>query len=217
MSREPLYRPPRQPNHTLDVEDILATWNAEGSTFVSLHMVAETGVSETGAISWKRSSANLTAPTLPRWYPGFAEYLENGVRDLCLFFVQELRAVTYTSCEGHLRPDGAALSSTRHVGLLPRDLDEHRRLHEFMRYTVLRFRADGAAPAPAVSLGIIRHRLYDPRGSRPVLDLEFAPAAGADMDAYLTEVDAATERYLEIARARFRLIERGADGARIHV
>jgi uncharacterized protein len=187
----------RTPNVTIDIADIIAKWSRPGSAFASEHMAAATCRASNGAISWHASAESLTAPTLPPWYDGFEQFLEPGIRGLCLFLIREHGWITYTSCEGHKGPD--APSSLRHVGILPRDAREHDEIGAVLDAAVESF-GRSFAHADEVSLGVVRHRLSDPVQSCDVLDIEFAPRAG--QVAYFARLDAATSWLLTTLKAK---------------
>jgi uncharacterized protein len=188
----------RTPNVTIDIADIITKWSRPGSTFASEHMVAQTGRASNGAISWRASADSLTAPTLPPWYDGFEQFLEPGIRDLCLFFIRECGWITYTSCEGH---EGiGAPSSLRHVGILPRDSQEYFEVAEFLDAVVNSFRISFHG-ASDISLGVLRHRLSDPTRSCDVLDIEFASLTG--QKTYFSGIDDATAWLMPILREEF--------------
>tara|TARA_R100000988_G_C3959928_1_gene145633 strand:+ start:387 stop:899 length:513 start_codon:yes stop_codon:yes gene_type:complete len=161
-------------------------------------MVKETGRGEAGNITWRRSTTVPSAPTLPAWYPRFADYLEEGIRDLCLFFVQDLSLITYTSCQGHFHPGADNRLSHRHVGLLPRSEKEYEKIHDFFLRSIRRLQLE--VPMVGVAVGIIRHKLSDPTISRAVLDLEFYRPLDATVEQYLYDLENATKQYLRTAR-----------------
>jgi uncharacterized protein len=192
----PLHRA-RTPNVTIDIADIIEKWSLPSSTFASEHMVAATGRASNGAISWRASTNSLTAPTLPQWYDGFEQFLEPGIRDLCLLFIRQCGWITYTSCEGH--KGISAPSSLRHVGVLPRDRHEYSAIEEFLNKAVYSFR--GSFPGVNdISVGILRHKLSDPFRSWDVLDIEFAPLTGQER--YFAGIEAATSRLISIVKAQ---------------
>ncbi len=187
----------RTPNVTIDIADIIAKWSRPGSAFASEHMVAATGRASNGAISWRASANSLTAPTLPQWYDGFAQFLEPGIRDLCIFFIRQCGWITYTSCEGH---EGiGAPASLRHVGILPRHSQEYVEVAEFLDAAVNSFWSSFPG-VNDISLGVLRHKLSDPFRSCDVLDIEFAPLTG--QETYFSGIDAATSWLMSILKEK---------------
>jgi len=156
-------------------------------------MVADTGVSSSGSISWHESPDNLTAPTLPKWYPEFEKFIEPGARALCSFFVRDCGWITYTSCEGHPGTSASGPRSLRHVGILPRDATEYETIHGFLAASVKTYR-QRATCNQCVHLAILKHQLMDPCRTQDVLDIEFSPVGG--QDGYFTQLDPAVEQYL---------------------
>lgn len=204
---ENIYGRGRSPNETIDIQDIISSWDTPGAPFLSAHMIAETGVSASGSISWQESPDNLTAPTLPGWYPKFESFIEPGARALCRFFVQECGWITYTSCEGHRDIATSTPRSLRHVGLLPRSSEEYDRIHRFLIASVSAFR-DISPRLDHVHLAILKHQLMDPCRSQDVLDLEFSPTGAQDV--YFAQLDTTVARYLVCAG---KLIRRGESDA----
>ncbi|MGK9230876.1 hypothetical protein KXS07_02485 [Inquilinus limosus] len=136
------------------------------------------------------------APTVPAWHPAFETVLEDGVRDLCLYFAKSRKWITYTSCEGHQAEGASQIPSLRHVGILPRSLVEHHNIHHTLVTAILAYsRMEISNRVPA---GLILHLLRDAETAAKVIDLVFIRDEATSWTSYFDRVDEATVMMLEI-------------------
>lgn len=96
------------------------------------------------------------------------------MRDLVLVVVDQLRAVTYTSCEGHHDRigDGAPIA-LRHVGVVPRHADEYIELAVALGTTSAIVNANHLHLAARATVAHRRATCEDE--DRAVLELVFVP------------------------------------------
>lgn len=118
-------------NFMSDVPGFLDAWNnqnnPENSEQVDIYTTAYGNVNNTGQVG------NYDGHALSPFHVQFAQAIEPGIRDLVMFFVHEKNWVTYTSCEGHQYDRGVRLHPVeRHVGLLPRTVDEYNDIRSYV-------------------------------------------------------------------------------------
>lgn len=187
-SEEIRYFDPRLPNVTLDIAGIRFAWDRIGA-FPGESLISDVRTSPFGNINVGGRTGGTTAPTVPAWHPSFEELLEPGIRELCLVVAREAGWITYTSCEGHDYGCLGIPCSMRHIGILPRNAEEYRRIHDCLRSVIARtlrsFKSD------SVDIGLILHQLSDFRESADVIDLVFVPAFAGSWRAYFEEIDSA--------------------------
>lgn len=153
--------------------------------------------SQTGNINIAGTQfSSLSAMFLPS-QEGFFSVVEPGIRDLVLFIANELDIITYSSCEGHIYPQGRG-PDVRYVGMLPRNPDELRLLLRSLEANISRWEmANAAMPVQAQ----LRSRdLIDRSARLPVLDLVLARRVGFSWESYFESLDACTTSLIELLR-----------------
>lgn len=124
-----------------------------------------------------------------RFHPDFESVIEPGVKDFLFAIAIDHNLVTYTSCEGHdYRSDGRE-PDERHVGVVSRDEDEHRKVVAAFTEVASRFNAGYASEA--IEAALMVHTVRSAEREYPTVDLYLSKREGAGWDAYFAEVDAA--------------------------
>ncbi|MFK0154287.1 radical SAM protein [Streptomyces sp. NPDC090493] len=142
-----------------------------------------------------RREADTLDPRHPQWRDG----IEDRVWPLVDTITRSWQAVTYSSCQGHARPDTGQAPSAFRIGLLPRTRSEYAALAARLCHVLAA--ADGYLPA-AVTADIIRTEVTSARTGRrhPALTLTLTPAPAGTWADYFAGLDQAVRTLTHVSR-----------------
>jgi hypothetical protein len=132
------------------------------------------------------------AAIVTRHHPDFTLFLEDGVRDLVLCLIDALDCITYSSCSGHASTDGR-LICMRHVGIVPRNRNEYRRIRECLGGTLKR----SELRAQHAKLELYESTLDSDDICLPCIDLVFIPLID-DAEHYFPAADRMTSTLMQL-------------------
>lgn len=157
-------------------------------------------VTEFGNINCTGEPGNYDGHALSKWQAQFRDSLENGIRELVLFCVDELGWITYTSCEGHAYPGQRIPCAERHVGFAPRSEEE-----AAATATLLRKCAEAvnrSATFWAVRVEVVPGALDSDGAVHPIIDLFFRRRRLVPWRLYFRRIDDLYSHFLAELRRR---------------
>lgn len=113
------------------------------------------------------------------------------MRNLLLVIAIDHNLVTYTSCEGHDYRASRRVPDERHVGVIPRDLEEQHRA--IVTFEIVGADVNSALAESAVEVALMVHSVSDGDQVYPALDLYLSKKVLAQWDDYFAQLDAASE------------------------
>lgn len=184
-------------NFMSDVPGFLAAWddqnNPENTEHVDIYTTTYGNINNTGQIG------NYDGHALSPLHAQFIQAIEPGVRDMVMFFVQQKKWVTYTSCEGHRYDAQTRLHPVeRHVGLLPRSAAEYRHVRAYMDMVVQQCHAQ-YIQYPIV-LSIVELTLESENSTHQAIDVFFTKHRLAPWWYYFAQLPTAYQRTLALLR-----------------
>lgn len=189
----PHWKKQQRINHMSELAEFLDAWEhpdaGENHEPVVLYRTDHGNINSTGELG------NYAGHALTCWHPQFEASLEPGVRELILLLNNDLNWITYTSCEGHCY-DGIALMPTeRHVGLLPRSVEEANDITQVLRR--ISAQVNRHTRLLAVHVTVQCHQLYSDGHAHEAIDLFFSRKHFYPWRAYFRYLDSTYRRFLQ--------------------
>ncbi|MGB3509203.1 MAG: hypothetical protein WBA93_08160 [Microcoleaceae cyanobacterium] len=107
-----------------DLKSFLDSWE---DRFVEVTEFDIFQQSPNGNINTTGTAACCDSPIFTKYHRYFKRSIEPGVRDLTIALILKLNCITYSSCQGHLSTEDAAMRP-RYVAVMPRNEEEYERL-----------------------------------------------------------------------------------------
>lgn len=182
------------PNAISGLTAFIQAWDAAPRAWADEARVA---VGPDGQINIEGSATCASAAIFVPSDPRFVEALEPGVRALCVALIDVLDCVTYSSCQGHRATEAGGHYRRRHVGIVPRDPPEAKRLESALE--TLCIETNAGFPHGSVRVLLVVGTVEGEEGERACLDLEFF-GENVDADRYFRETERVTSAFVEKLR-----------------
>lgn len=152
-------------------------------------------ISRFGNINDEGIDGGLTGRSYLPAQERYADSIEPGIRDLVLQLNRSYGLITYTSCEGHCYDSADLPNSMRHIGILPRSVEEYAAVVGWLRGLVGGF---DNPDAQAVPVHVFEDRLRDSGTTEvyDVVELYFFKNC-ADWSEYFATVDRVYTRFVD--------------------
>lgn len=113
-------------NEFRGLDRFVASWNDPTHPDNSVEL--EPRSTPFGNINDSGVRVDYSSHVITRWHPQFTAVIEAGVRDLTCILALEWNWITYSSCAGHQYSRDDMAPAERHVGVLPRNTAESKRI-----------------------------------------------------------------------------------------
>lgn len=189
-----IWIPPKKNINTMEgVKAFIKKWDSPQTGDLDVYNLSSTPY---GNINESGTPGGLSAPSIPKWHPQFISATEEGVREIVFTIAFNLNWITYTSCQGHNYENFSIPNAELHVGILPRNTDEEKKIAAFLENVIreinVRYKFKN------VEIGLVKTELLDPGISvYTVIDLYLLKLKDSEWHEYFSELPLVSRKLCE--------------------